>query len=384
MRYYAALLSAGLALSCGLASQAHAAGEDATGRDTFAQRAALSKRIKELREVRRQMPVPVPSGLFGIFMFPKEGQGAFGINYQHHEYSGLIMGDDSVSAKTVVTTVPNRFFGDPMQPPTLRIVPREAKADVIFPFVNYALNYRFAFVGLVPLIRKETVLETYEGPAGSTLRGTTKVVSKGLGDIKFGTLYRAYASADHKHNVTIDAVLSAPTGSITETDTQLPPMGDPVNARLAYGMQLGSGTWDALLGLAYWGKKEPWGWGAQYLATIPLESENDEGWRYGDKHEATAWLSYSWNQDLVTSLRIRAEIQDEIHGIDPKIYGPGLGGDPDNYGGEKVELGIGVNWMAAPANNLSLELMLPVHQDRNGVQGEHDYSLMFSWRKAFF
>ena len=68
--------------------------------------------------------------------------------------------------------------------------------------------------------------------------------------------------------------------------------------------------------------------GAQYLATIPLESENSEGWSYGDKHEGTAWLSYEWKPTFVSSARLRYESQGEIQGIDPKIFGPGLGADP--------------------------------------------------------
>jgi len=378
------LFSASLALACIIPMHVLAAGEDSGSSSTLEQRRALSDRIKQLRELRKKLPIPVPSGLFGIYAFPEKGQGVAGINYQHYEFDGLIQGSKSVSAETVVTTAPNIFFGNPMQPPTLRVVPKSARADVIFPFANFAVNDRFALVALAPLIRKETVLETFSGSSGTNSLGTNTVTSKGLGDIKFGTIIKAYNSEDYQHNVLFDAVLSAPTGSITEEDYNLTPMNTKQKTRLAYGMQLGSGTWDALVGAVYWGKQKKWGWGAQYLATIPLESENSEGWRFGDKHEGTAWISYEWQPDLVTSVRLRGETQDEIHGIDPKIYGPGLGANPDNYGGERVEIGFGINWMPALANNLSLELLLPIHQDRNGVQAEHEFSLALSWRTGFF
>ena len=384
MKCSVTLLSASLTLACIMPTYALAAGDDSDGSSTLEQRRALSNRIKQLRELRKKLPIPVPAGLFGIYAFPEKGQGVAGVNVQHHQFNGLIQGSDSVSAETVVTTVPNRFFGDPMQPPTLRVVPEKAQADVIFPFANFAINDKFALVALAPLIRKETVLETFAGPVGTTSLGTNKVTSEGLGDIKFGTIFKAYNNDNHKHNVIFDIVLSAPTGSITEEDKNLTPMNTMVDSRLAYGMQLGSGTWDTLLGVVYWGKEKQWGWGAQYLATIPLESENSEGWRYGNKHEATAWMSYEWNPDLVTSIRLRGETQDEIHGIDPEIYGPGLGADPDNYGGERAEIGIGVNWMPVLANNLSLELLMPIHQDRNGVQAEHELSMALSWRKGYF
>ena len=382
MKYSITLLSAAIMLAIAIPTVTYAEEED-----TYEQRRELSNLIKTMRKVRKQLPIPVPSGLFGIYAFPEKGQGVAGINYQHYEFEGLLQGSDSISAETAVTTVPNRFFGDPTfvgNIPTLRVVPKSAKADVVFPYANFAINDYMALVALAPLVRKETELETFAGPAGTKSLGTNTVTSSGLGDIKFGAIFRAYNSENNNHNLIIDAVVSAPTGSITEEDIQLTPMNTRVKGRLAYGMQLGSGTFDAVVGASYWGKDEQWGWGTQYLATLPLESKNEEGWRYGDKHELTSWFSYEWDPTLVTSFRVRGETQDKIHGIDPKIYGPGLGADPENYGGEKVELSIGVNWMVATANNISIEFSKPVYQDRNGVQADQDYSLFFSWRTGFF
>ncbi|MFK5984281.1 MAG: hypothetical protein QM479_02480 [Pseudomonadota bacterium] len=380
MKHSFTLLGAITMLAVTIPTVTSAADDD----DTYEQRRELSNLLKTMRKVRRKLPIPVPAGLFGIYAFPEKGQGVAGINFQHYEFSGLIQGSDSISAPAAVTSVPNRFFGNPGQPPTLRVVPTKAKADVIYPFANFAINNQAALVALVPLIRKQTELETFSGGGGATSLGTNTVKSEGLGDIKFGAIFRAFNGENNKHNLIIDTVLSAPTGSITEEDYQLTPANTKIKARLAYGMQLGSGTWDALLGASYWGKDDLWGWGAQYLATIPLESKNREGWRYGDKHELTTWISYEWDATLVTSARLRGETQGSIHGIDPKIYGPGLGADPDNYGGEKVEFSLGLNWMVATANNISLEISKPIYQNRNGIQAEQDFSIFFSWRTGFF
>ena len=380
MNYQNTMLTAGIILSLVVSVDAYAANEE----DSYAKRLELSNNIKKMRAIRNELPLPPAAGLFGVYAFPEKGQFVTGINFQNHKFNGLVQGSDSVSAETAVTTAPNRFFGKPMQPPTLRVVPNSAEANVLFPFINYAVNHKFALVGLAPIIQKETVLETFKGPAGTSSLGTNTVTSEGLGDVKFGFLYKAYNEASRKHNMLLDAVLSAPTGSIEESDTNLTPMGTTVNSRLGYGMQLGSGTWDALLGIAYWGKEKKWGWGAQYLATIPLESENSEGWRYGDKHEGTAWLSYEWKPALVSSARLRYEYQGEIEGSDPKIFGPGLGANPDNYGGTRSEALFGVNWMYKPARNLGLEIALPIDEDRNGIQASHERSIMITWRNAFF
>ncbi len=386
MNYSSIFVAAGLSLTLAMPTSLLAA-DDTDTDEEFKKRVELSKMLKEMRLIRREMPIPPPAGLFGIYHLPEKGQFVAGINFQHHEFSGLLEGSNSVSSAEAVATAPNIFFGDPMQPPTLRIVPKSAKADVAFPFINYTVDEKFSLVALAPLIRKRTILETFNGP-GTTSLGTTKVGSDGLGDIKFGFLYTPFKAYDEKgirkHNLIIDVILSAPTGSIDEEDKILTPMNVMQETRLPYGMQLGSGTWDTLLGVAYWGKEGRWGWGAQYLATLPLESENSEGWRYGDKHEGTGWVSYEWQPTLASSLRLRHEYQDEIHGIDPKIYGPGLGANPGNYGGTRTELLVGINWMYQTARNIGLELSIPVAQDRNGFQLEHDYSLMISWRNAIF
>ena len=126
--------------------------------ESYAKRIALSQMIRKMRAMRKDLPIPPTAGLFGVYAFPKKGQFVTGINYQTFKFNGLIQGNDSISAKTAVTSAPNIFFGAPNQPPTLRAVPKSAEAHVVYPFINYAINDHFSWVGLIPLIRKKTVL----------------------------------------------------------------------------------------------------------------------------------------------------------------------------------------------------------------------------------
>ena len=386
------LMTAAIALSFVAPTQVFAE----YGDDAYKERVALSKQIKKMKNMRKQLPSPPPAGLFGVYAFPEKGQYVAGVNFQHHEFSGLLNGSNSVSATTAITSAPNQF-GNTIAVPNLKVVPNSAKANVILPFINYTLNDKIALVAMAPLIEKESNMESFSvglagHPALNESVGKFTIKSKGLGDVKFGALYKAYNSEDNKHNVIIDAVLSAPTGSIEEADAQIAPMTQPnktvvgefTTSRLGYGMQLGGGTWDAMVGAAYWGKSDKWGYGAQYLATIPLENENKNGWRFGDKHELTAWSSYSWEPTLVSSFRLRAEHQDELHGLDPVLAAPGLGAQPGNYGGKIIEASVGVNYMYAPAKNISIEYIAPISQDRNGYQAEKDSAIAISWRNAFF
>ncbi len=125
--------------------------------------------------MRKELPIPPPAGLFGVYAFPEKGQFVTGVNYQNHQFSGLLQGSDSISRQEAVLTAPNPFFGDLGQPPTLRVVPVSAEADVIFPFINYAVSEKVALVALAPLIKKKTVLETGKKGDILTRRDSLKI-----------------------------------------------------------------------------------------------------------------------------------------------------------------------------------------------------------------
>ena len=56
----------------------------------------------------------------------------------------------------------------------------------------------------------------------------------------------------------------------------------------------------------------------------------------------------------MTSVRLRGEPQHSIRGTDRNIYGPGLGANLDNYGGEQAEIDFGVHWMPILADSTSM------------------------------
>jgi hypothetical protein len=373
------LIAAAVALSFVAPTQSFAE----YGDDAYKKRVALSKQIKNMENMRKQLPSPPPSGLFGVYAFPEKGQYVTGVNFQQHKFSGLLQGGNSISKTDAVNIAGSNTTG--VAGNKVQVVPNSIKADVILPFINYTLDDKIALVAMAPLVEKTITLESFDMNNQGDSFGTAVVNPKGLGDVKFGALYKAYNSEDNKHNIIIDAVLSAPTGSITETGYAKNVInGALTEGRLGYGMQLGGGTWDAMVGVAYWGKEDKWGYGAQYLATIPLEDENKNGWRFGDKHELTAWGSYSWEPTLVSSFRLRTEYQDNMVGSDSNIVGAALGAQTENYGGKITEASVGVNYMYAPAKNISIEYITPLSQDRNGVQADKESAIAISWRNAFF
>lgn len=325
-----------------------------------------------------------PIGVMGDHLH-KKGEVMFSYRAMRMEMDGNRIGTDSVSPETIATTVPNRFFGRPMQPPTLRVVPTRMTMDMHMFGMMYAPTNNLTLMAMVNYIEKEMDHVTFRGPRGTTRLGTFTTKSEGIGDTKIGGLYRLYDDPiNHFH---LNLGVSLPTGRINKRGTVLAPTGARPNLRLPYPMQLGSGTFDLLPGLTYTGKLGNVSWGAQYRADIRLGNENDEGYVLGDKHAFTSWVAYRVTPWASASFRIDAMTQDSISGIDPLIVAPVQTADPANQGGERVDLIWGVNLLgqegAVKGHRLAAEFGLPIYQDLNGPQLETDWTVTLGWQKAF-
>lgn len=324
-----------------------------------------------------------PIGVMGDHMHAK-GEWMVSYRFMRMYMEGNRDGTDQLTNDEIVTTIANRFAGQAGQPNTLRVVPVDMAMNMHMFGAMYAPTDWLTLMVMGNYIEKDMDHITYMGGAGTNIRGTFETRTSGLGDTKASGLFRLYN--DGRHHLHFNAGVSLPTGSIDERDDILTPAGATPNVRLPYAMQLGTGTLDLLPGLTYTGHEGPFGWGAQYMAEIRL-GDNDEGYSWGNKHKITSWLSYGWQSNITTSLRISAETESEIDGIDDQIVLPVQTADPDNYGGERLEAGFGVSyqpdisWMRG--QSIAAEVTVPVYQDLNGPQMERDYSATVGLKLTF-
>ncbi|MEM7465979.1 MAG: transporter [Pseudomonadota bacterium] len=323
-----------------------------------------------------------PIGVMGDHMH-KQGQWMFSYRYMHMDMEGNRINDDEVSPTTIATTVPNRFFGMPMQPPTLRVVPTKMTMEMHMFGAMYAPTDWLTLMAMLNYTAKEMDHITFAGPAGTAIRGGFTTETEGIGDTKLSSLIRLFDRGNHKAHLNLG--FSLPTGSTDESDRILTPTGARPAPRLPYAMQLGSGTVDLLPGITYNGKHGNVGWGAQYMGTIRTGSDN--GYSWGDKHEITGWASYTWTNWLSSSARIKYSTMDEIDGMDPAIMAPVQTADPDNYGGDRVDLAFGLNLVGTKdwykGHRIAIEGAIPIEQDLNGPQMETDFMITVGWQKAF-
>ncbi len=329
-----------------------------------------------------------PISVMGDHMHPK-GDFMLSYRYMHMAMEESRIGTDTISPETIVTTVPNRFFGAPMQPPTLRVVPTEMTMDMHMFGAMYGVTDWLTIMAMAMYVEKEMDHVTFMGPAGTTELGEFTTETSGLGDTRLSGLIRIYEDAHHHFHVNMG--ISVPTGSTEEMDDILTPMNMRPTVRLPYPMQLGSGTYDLLPGITYTGSCdcEGWhafSWGAQYMATLRLD-DNDEGYSLGNEHKLQAWVNYGPRDWIALSFRAEGVTTGDIDGIDGFIMAPVQTANPDFHGGDKVNLGVGITMLGQQGHlqrhRLAVEGIVPVYQDLNGPQMEENWRVTIGWSKAF-
>lgn len=320
-----------------------------------------------------------PIGVMGDHIH-KKGEWMISYRYMNMSMEDNLLGNDNISPEEIVTSINNRFANPPMMPPTLRVVPTEMTTEMHMVGAMYAPSDNITLMAMVNSIQKEMDHITFQGGMGTNQLGTFTTKTSGLGDIKLAALWNMHESGPHQ--LIANFGLSLPTGDIDKTDQILTPMNMTPSPRLPYAMQLGSGTYDIEPGLTYLGHQHNWAWGAQLKAVVRLGT-NDESYTLGNKTMITGWTSYQFNSNISGSLRITYHDSQAIDGLDPQIAAPVQTANPDNYGGERLDIGFGMNFLARSGHRLALEYEHTVDQDANGVQMEMQNMLTLGYQLAF-
>ena len=267
----------------------------------------------------------------------------------------------------------------------LRVVPISMTMDMHMFGAMYAPSDRLTLAVMANYHDNEMDHITFQGMMGGTQLGRFTTASSGWGDVTASALIGLRESETSLTHVQLG--LSLPMGSIDENAQVLTPMNTTPTLTLPYAMQLGSGTFDPIIGLTHVMKPAMhWRVGVQGTAKLRFH-DNDADYRLGDDVRGTAWVSYSPIASWSFSGRVEARSWGEIEGQDARITAPVQTADPANYGGETLYAGLGVNWAeqdgALRGHRFAAELNTPLHRDPNGPQLETDWTLTLGWQFAF-
>ncbi len=180
---------------------------------------------------------------------------------------------------------------------------------------------------------------------------------QGIGDLR---VLARYSGFDPQRSTGIEFGLKLPTGRFTDTFERGPQQGAVVDR----GLQLGTGTTDALLGVYHFDAfSADWGYFAHALLQVPLNSR--ENFKPGTGLNLNAGLRYTANETFVPQLQVNARIEKREQGANA---------DVDNSGATLVYLSPGVTWNLSRRFSAYAFAQAPLYQRVNGLQIESKWS----------
>lgn len=201
----------------------------------------------------------------------------------------------------------------------------------------------------------------------------------GIQDIKVNALYEVLSRGDFRFHVF--GGVSLPMGAIDTDD--ITPFSDPTATQLPYTQQLGSGTFDVMPGFTFNKQNEKASLGLQGKATIRM-GENDRGWTLGDLFEGNMWAGLKASQWASVSLGARYSSWGNVEGFDEDLNpNESPAHNTLTQAGWRVDLPVGLNFVMPEGqfegHRLGLEFLLPIHQDLDGPQLKHKWSVTAGW-----
>jgi hypothetical protein len=257
--------------------------------------------------------------------------------------------------------------------------PTEMTMQAHMGMLMYAPADNVTLSATVPLYRKRMTHLMHDEQVASN--------SNGFGDITVNALYAAYSVREYRHRFLINAGISLPTGSI---DVEGPVHGSTTgeHARLEYSMQRGSGTVDVLPGITYLGHARTFAWGAEFIPTIRLGT-NDNGYRLGNHTRTSAWVTGKLRDWLSISGRVDGLTMGGVRGQDAQLDRHATPmNDPEFQAWKRLDLAAGLNVYIREGplsgHRFAIEAGRPLYQTYTGPQLETDWTLRAAWQWVFF
>jgi hypothetical protein len=308
-------------------------------------------------------------------MLDEPGDWMFGLRYGFSRQHGDVLrgtrsaGDAEIAA--------NGCEGIPCT-----VKPETMTMQMIMVDVSYAPTSWLNLMLMPSFVAMEMELRTLEG-AEPDEHGTHDHQTGGVGDTGMFALLRLFSAPGQELHAGLG--FSAPTGSVSEKDRR---SHQEDRGYTHYGMQLGSGTWDFLPSLSYTGSWRRLSFGGQLSGTLRLEDENDSGYALGDVFQATGWTGFALTRWLTASARGLYTWQGGIrHQFDRRHSEIGPMDFPANYGGQYVDLGLGLSAAASSGplagQRIAVEWLQPLRDDVDGYQLERVGTLQVAWSLSF-
>lgn len=318
-----------------------------------------------------------PISVMGDHIHAK-GEWMLAYRYMGMRMDGQLEGSRSISDQAALALVPG------MGPMQMKSVATEMTTEMHMVGGMYAVSDRVTLTAGLPYLTREMTSLSAATMMGNTTYREAEMETAGVGDASLSAIVRLYDSTHFRVLLNLGAGL--PTGSITEEDYMAMAGRD---MQLPYGMQLGSGSYEVRPGLTFLGQRPNWSWGLQANAAFAV-NDNDQGYRLGQRNQLTGWLARRTSDSISVSVLSRYSFSADIRGAAEDLaISPAMnpGADPERRQVERLQAGLGVNWLArsgaVKGHRLALEYLLPVYEKVDGPQLGMDHAIVLGWQKAW-
>ncbi|HEY1909467.1 MAG TPA: transporter [Vicinamibacterales bacterium] len=237
--------------------------------------------------------------------------------------------------------------------------------------VMYGLTERITLSATLPFVFNSMDMRMMDD-------STFTMKASGVGDLRAGAMFGLYRG--RRQDLHFYAGLQFPLGSVTARDD----MPDCPNCKVDYPMQPGSGTFDVTPGLTWVLDEDRWSWGANWLSVLRT-GDNSEGYRFGNRHDLSAWGSRQLNRHVSASVRLSGSIWENVHGADPD-FDPTMSPtqDPAAQGGKRMDLSVGMAFKPTVdvlrRGRLAVEVGHALAQSLDGPQLATGWTSSFLWQ----
>ncbi len=290
----------------------------------------------------------------------------FSYRYMSMDMEDLIIGSDDASPSSILIPNGGSYIVTPINMPM----------DMHMLGLMYAPSNRITLTAMASYIAMDMDHITAIGGAFTT-------ESSGFGDVKLGMLYKFFNKDRNQLHGNLS--ISLPTGAIDNADTTAASNG--VDVILPYPMQIGSGTFDATLGVTYLKQYDAFSFGSQFNCLLRI-GENSNNYRLGNRYSLNNWLAIKARNWLSFSVRLEGLLVDEISGANP-VLNPAMiiTADTNNSGGTYINSGLGFNLYVSQGSfkdlRLGFEYASPVLQNVNGTQLKTNETITVGIQYAF-
>jgi hypothetical protein len=298
------------------------------------------------------MKTPAPIGIMGDHMHSK---GSFMMSYinMSMKMDGIIKDSSDVSE--------DDYFSNS----NYMMAPKTMERNVHMLGAMYGVSDKFTLMAMIPHISNQMTMIKKMG------RSHIESDSTSIGDMRLTSLFKLSENEDSTFIMGVG--LTLPTGEINQKKD---------GANLAYGMQIGSGSYALNFVSTYTRSVKSWQFGAQIdIKTYINENSND--YKKGNEYLSNIWIQNNLSTNLSSSLRISQRNIDPLESNESSVSQMSSTFNPNSQHGMRRFAYLGLSYNAFQTNRISFEIGKPIAQDLANYQLKSESMLILGLQKVF-